>query len=158
MTKGHFALCSWGSGGAVSPNGSREEPRWGSRGRSPQKILKCCILLYLDEAKKHPVYPCTEYKVRRKTRQVQKPMRKGKVVQHVFITLGKLKLQINFQISLHAQGPMPKKIDQRFFSRTSKFRNSHNLHEIDKKSDMKSQEASNDSSDLCSFKVTPITF
>ena len=62
----------------------------------------------------------TEYKVRRKTHQVQEPVQKGKFAQHVFITLGKLKLQINLQISFHAQGPMPKK--NRSFSRTSKFR------------------------------------
>ena len=43
-------------------------------------------------------------------------MKKGKFAQHVFITLGKLKLQMNLQISLHAQGPIPKEIDQRFFS------------------------------------------
>ena len=66
--------------------------------------------------KNHPVYPCTEYKVRRKTHQVQEPMKKGKFAQHVFITLGKLKLGMNLQISLHAQGPMPKKDRPEVFS------------------------------------------
>ena len=33
--------------------------------------------------------------------------------------LNTLKLQMNLQISLHTQGPMPKKIDQRFFYRMS---------------------------------------
>ena len=50
-------------------------------------------------------------------------MKKGKFAQHVLITLGKLKLQMNLQISLHAQEPVPKNIDQRVFARTSKFRN-----------------------------------
>ena len=36
-------------------------------------------------------------------------MKTGNFAQHVFITLGKLKLQMNLQIFLHAQGPMPKK-------------------------------------------------
>ena len=65
--------------------------------------------------KPHPVYPCTKYKVRRKTQQVQEPMKKGKFAQHVFVTLVKLKLQMKLQISLHAQGPIPNKIDQNFF-------------------------------------------
>ena len=64
--------------------------------------------------KNHPVYPCTKYKVRGKIHQVQEPMKKEKFAQHVFITLGKLKLRMSLQISLHGQGPMPKKIDQRF--------------------------------------------
>ena len=34
-------------------------------------------------------------------------MKKGIFVQHVFITLGNLKLQTNLQISLHTQRPMP---------------------------------------------------
>ena len=65
--------------------------------------------------KNHPVYPCTEYKVRRKTHQVQEPMKKGKFAQHVVITLGKLKLQMNLQIFLHARGSMPKKSTRDFF-------------------------------------------
>ena len=97
MTKGH-CLMQLGSGGAVSP----------------LKILKFCILQYPDEAKSHPVYLCTEYKIRRNTHQIQEPMKKEKFAQHVFITLGKLKLQMNLQISLHAQGPMPKTVDQKF--------------------------------------------
>ena len=58
-------------------------------------------------------------------------MKKGKLAQNVFITLGKLKLQMNLHICLYAQGPMPRK-STRDFSRTSKFRNIHNLQEIDK--------------------------
>ena len=49
-------------------------------------------------------------------------MKKGKFAQHDFITSGKLKLQLNLQILLRAQGPMQKS-DQRFISRTSKFSN-----------------------------------
>ena len=41
-------------------------------------------------------------------------MKKGKFAQHVLITLGKLKLHMNLQISLDAQEPVPKNIDQRF--------------------------------------------
>ena len=49
-------------------------------------------------------------------------MKKGKFAQHVFITLGKLKLQINFQIFLQEQEPVPKNRPEIFF-RTSTFRN-----------------------------------
>ena len=65
--------------------------------------------------KNHPVHPCNEYKVRRKTHQVQEPMKNGKFAQHIFITLGKLKLQMNLQISLNAQLPMPKNKSTRDF-------------------------------------------
>ena len=58
-------------------------------------------------------------------------MKKETLAQHVFITLGKLKLKMNLQISVYAQGPMPK------IYLTPKFKNRHNLHEIDKKSNRK---------------------
>ena len=86
------------------PSGPGQNLGGGRGGRqSLWKILKFCILRYPDEAKNHPVYPCTEYKVRRKTHQVQEPMKKGKFAQHVFITLSKLKLQMNLQIILHTR-------------------------------------------------------
>ena len=42
MTKGHclFQLEVWGR--CKSPSGSREHPWWGSRGRSPQRVLGSC--------------------------------------------------------------------------------------------------------------------
>ena len=123
-------LMQLGSGGAVRPSARPgQSPGRGPGGRSSRKILKFCILRYLDEAKNHPVYTCTEYKVRRKTHQVQEPVQKGKFAQHVFITLGKLKLQIDLQISFHAHGSMPKRINQRSFL--------GQLHEIDKKTNTK---------------------
>ena len=77
-------------------------------------------------------------------------MKKGKFAQHVFIILYKLKLQLNLQIFLHA--PMPKISTRDFFSITSEFRNSHNLHQIDKKSNRKPMRLPMiDFSDLCSF-------
>ena len=42
-------------------------------------------------------------------------MKKGKFVQHLFISLGKLELEMNLQIFLHAQGPMPKISTRNFF-------------------------------------------
>ena len=55
--------------------------------------------------KNNPLYQCNEYELRTKTHQVQEPMERGKSAQHVFVSLGKLKLQMNLQISLHPQGP-----------------------------------------------------
>ena len=65
-------------------------------------------------------------------------MKKGKFSQHVFITSGKLKLQINLQIFVACTGTYAKNIGQRIFSRTSKFRVVVTIsQEIDKKSNRK---------------------
>ena len=37
-------------------------------------------------------------------------MKKETLAQHVFVTLGKLKLKMSLQISLYAQRPMPKNL------------------------------------------------
>ena len=64
-------------------------------------------------------------------------MKKGKLAQHIFITLGKLNLQINADFLAYTGTYAKKRIDQTFFSGTFKFRNSHSFHEIDKKSNRK---------------------
>ena len=66
--------------------------------------------------------------------------KKEKFAQHVFRTF----FVMTLQISLHAQGPIyAKKINQRYFSRTSKIQkhgcNLHEINKIDKKSNRKSK-------------------
>ena len=64
-------------------------------------------------------------------------MQKGKFAQHIFITLGKLKLQINLQISFHAQGPMPKKSSRDLFLGHLNSETQSQSSKIDKKSNRK---------------------
>ena len=75
---------------------------------------------HLDEAKKPtPFTRVLNTRSEEKLSQVQEPMKKGKFAQQVFVTCGKLKLQMNLQISLDAQGPITKQNRPEFFSETS---------------------------------------
>ena len=113
MTQCHCLLQLGAWGRCKPPVGPGQSPGRGKGGKPPED-LEILHFRYPDEAKNHPVHPCTKYKVRRKTHQIQEPMEKGKFAQHVFSTLGKLKLQINLQISLNYRDLCQKSLSEIF--------------------------------------------
>ena len=100
-----------GLGCCKPPSGSKQSPGW-VQGAKPSEHLEILHLTVPKmRPKNHPAYSCTGQKRNSSTSGTYE---KGKFGQHVFITLGKLKLHINLQISLHAQGPTPRKSTRDF--------------------------------------------
>ena len=119
-----IAFSSWWSEGCSKPQSrSRAEPWWGSKGRGPRKILKFCNLRYLDKAKKSPPFTPVWIQSQKKNSSSSGTYEKRKICSTRFHNFMQVSWSCNWICRFCCVHRDPKKIDQRFISRTSKFRN-----------------------------------